>query len=270
MATHVAGDVTSLVFTIEVTRADATVLRFTSADRDLVVSGQTFLAAPGFKVSNIACTEGLGVDQLRLTLLTTTALAKADVLAGRWDGALVKFNEVNAADTSMGVIPWPSYRISDKQPIIGGFELELRDLRQLLKQDNTLFTGKTCQNRLGDARCTKALGAFTFSFTVTSVTSRSVFTASGLAQAADYFGNGLVTFASGIYAGLPQRVQAHASGGVITLAYPLITNILVGDTGSIVAGCWGRIDDCRVKFSNILNMRAPGVHAPLVSDMVNG
>lgn len=261
---------TALVWAATFRRPDGEVFRYCGGTRNKTISGELFTASPGFTVSNITCTEGLEVDSLKFTLLRTTDVEKAAVLAGRWMGTIVEFDQFDFRDPSLGVIPWPTYRVSDVQPIVGGVEIELRDLRQLWRQDTTLYTGKTCQNRLGDARCTRDLTGYTFSAAVTSVASRRVFTASSLGQAADFFGNGLVTFDDGIHADLPIRVQEHEAGGVITLAWPLLVDLLPGDTFVIVAGCWGRLEDCRDKFDNVLNMRAPGLHAPLVSEVVNG
>ena len=52
---------------------------------------------------------------------------------------------------------------------------------------------------------------------------------------------------------LPLLVREHTAGGVIHLAVPLIADIAPGQTGTIVAGCLKRFEDCRDKFANVLN-----------------
>lgn len=268
MTTMTQGRARTLAWSVQITRAtDGVVVRYVSGSRDITLDGDAYEAAPGFTVSSITATLGFNVDTLELTVLTSSDLEKADFYAGRWNNARVDFNQYNWANAAAGFIPWPSYRIANVKPIRGGFVLELRDLRQLWRQDYTLSTGKTCQNRLGDARCQVNLASFTVPFTVTGVTSRGVFTCSGLAQAADYFTEGSLTFDDGRYEDLPLFIMDHATGGVITLGVQLIEDIVVGQTGTITAGCLKRREDCRDKFSNILNMRAPGLDAPTIAHL---
>lgn len=106
---------------------------------------------------------------------------------------------------------------------------------------------------------------YTFSGTVTGVTSNYVFTAAGLAQAADYFGEGLIEWLSGDNAGMQSKVRAHAGGGVITQSLPTFRPIQVGDTFSIIRGCRKRVVDCQ-GFSNILRMRAEP-HRPSIDKL---
>jgi uncharacterized phage protein (TIGR02218 family) len=237
-------------WTARFTRTDGQVFRFTSDAQSATISSALYLAAPGFTVSSITCTLGYGVDTLEMTVLTNDEMTRADFLAGRWYACRVEFNQYNWQTPADGFIEWPVYTVSDVTPLQGGFKIELRDLRQYLRQDHSPHRlGST-----GDGKCNKDLTSFTHAFTVTSVTSRSIFTCSGLAQAADYFANGQVTFVDGLHGGLPLLVRAHATGGVINLAVPLIADIVVAQTGSIIAGCLKRkAEDCITKFDNVLN-----------------
>ena len=256
MLTHVAGHAQSKAWAVSITRSDAQVFRYTSGSVNATISGNLYLAQPGFTVSNITCTLGFNVDTLEMTVLTTDDMTRADFLAGRWDAARVEFNQYNWAAVADGFIPWPFYFIADVTPIQGGFKLELRDGRGLWRQDYTLVTAKTCANRLGDAKCAKVLTSFTHTLTLTSVTSRSTVTASGLTQAADYFSNGILRFDTGLHAGLDLLIRDHNTGGVIVLAVPMSEDAVIGQTGTVIAGCLQRRDeDCATKFSNVLNFR---------------
>lgn len=256
MLTHVAAKAQSKAWAVTITRSDAQVFRYTSGSVNATISGNLYLAQPGFTVSNITCTLGVNVDTLEMMVLTTDDMTKAEFLAGRWDSARVEFNQYNWADVADGFIPWPFYFIADVTPIQGGFKIELRDGRQPWRQDYTLATAKTCANRLGDAKCSKVLTAFTHTFNLTSVTSRSTITDSALAQPADYFSNGILRFADGAHAGMDLLIRDHNTGGVIVLAVPMIDDATVGQTGTIIAGCLLRRDeDCATKFSNVLNFR---------------
>jgi uncharacterized phage protein (TIGR02218 family) len=261
-------------WSVKFTRRDADIspetgiFRYVSGTRDATLSGAVYEAQPGFNVSSITCTLGFGIDTLEMVVLTTDDMTRAQFLAGRWDACRVEFNQYNWKTPADGFIPWPAYTVSNVEPIQGGFKLELRDLRQYLQQDMTLITGKTCPHRLGDASCTRVLTTFTHTGTVTSVASRQQFTASGLAQATDYFTAGFVTFDTGLYAGMPQLIGAHTTGGVITLAIPLWTDLAPTDTFTIVAGCLKRFEeDCKTKYANILNFGGQK-DAPTVAESV--
>lgn len=275
MQTHLATGSTKLAWSVKFTRKDANlsddtgVFRFVAATRNAEIDGEVYEAAPGFNVSSLTCSAGFQVDSCELTVLTTNDLVKADFLAGRWDGCRVEFNQYVWSDPTLGFIPWPFYRVSDVRPISGGFVLELRDGRQLWGQDFTRATGKTCPYRLGDSKCTKVLTSFTHAFTITTVTSRAQFTASGLAQAADYFTEGTVIFDDGLHVGLRLLVKEHDTGGVIKLAVPLLADMVVNQTGVIIAGCLKRrTEDCKTKFNNVINFGGAGVDAPTVEELV--
>lgn len=251
---------------ITFTRRDAVTLRFAQGRESVTIGGNAYLPAPGFDVSNITCTEGIEVDTAEITVLTSSDFLLADFMSGRWRGCRVNFDQFNRKALADGFIPWPMYRVADVVPIIGGFKLELRDARQLWRQDFTIESSKTCRHRLGGPGCLKDLTAFTHTFTLTGVTSRIQITASGLAQAADYFSNGLIIFDDGLYAGLELLISSHATGGVINLAEALYEDAVVGQTGTIIAGCLKRRDeDCVAKFDNVLNNGALGVDSPPLS-----
>jgi uncharacterized phage protein (TIGR02218 family) len=272
MASHLATRTTQLAWAATFTRRDGVIIRRCSGTRDKVIDGNTYTANSSFSLSGITCSAGTTVvDTLEMTMLPSNAFDKLDFLTGRWWGCRVEFNQFNWNSPTDGFIPWPTYRVADVTPKDGAFVMELRDLRVLWRQDYTLFTGKECQNRLGDYRCLVNLASFTHTFTITSVqASRRRFTASGLAQAADYFTEGICIFDDGAHENLDLLVLDHATGGIITLAVPTVEDIIVGQTGTLIAGCLKRLDDCRVKFNNILNMRAPGVHAPTVEEVLGG
>lgn len=271
MASHVASGTTSLAWAVKLTRTDGQVFRFVSATREATLDSELYLAAPGFDLTSITCTLGYEVDTLKLIVLTDNDIEHADFLTGRWNGTRVEFNQYNWADPSDGFIPWPTYKVANTRRIVGGFELELRDLRQLLRQDYTLTTSKTCANRLGDALCRVDLAGspgFTYAVEVTSVASRLVFT-TDLAQPAGWCIGGTITFDSGLYAGLPLLVSNQTAGGVITLAEGdrIIEAVTIGQTASITAGCRKRLGpDCRDKFNNVINFRGAR-HAPSSSQL---
>jgi uncharacterized phage protein (TIGR02218 family) len=258
---------------LELTSRYGQALRYCGASRDQTIGGNTYTAVPGMSVSSIASTLGLEVDNLKTSVGDNGDIVQADVLDGLWDAAthrLFLFNLQNPDD----IEPWHYGTSANVEPRIGAFDIELRDWRQALHQDQTPTHQYACTYELGDARCKKDLTSFTFSgVAVTSVTNAYTFTCSSLAQAAAYFTQGKLRFATGdnangVSSQIWRRIRTHATGGVLTMQLPLVRTVEVGDLITIVAGCTHRPDeDCRDKFSNKINYGGCD-SKPLVSELV--
>jgi len=266
LATHMAMGSTTLAHLFKVTRLDGEVFAFTSSASDLIVDGVHYSAGPGLDVSGIVATAGLNVDNLELTTLDDgTTFTRADVETGKWRKASFVIGRCNARSPGDGIEVRMVGSIGNVSRREGHVVVELLGLQQILQQPIGAVTSKTCRARLGDDLCTVNLASWTHSTTVTSVTSNQIFTASGLTQDEDYFGEGILTWTSGPSDGLSYKVKLHTAGGVLTLLLPPLLTVEVGHGFDIVAGCRKRREDCRDKFSNILNMQAepdlPGIDA---------
>jgi uncharacterized phage protein (TIGR02218 family) len=271
LAAHYLQGTTTLAHLLKITRTDGAVYAFTSADADVTISGAsgnvTYLSAPGMDVSSIAISAGFAVDNLELTTLDDgTTFTRADVLTGKWRNAAFTLSRYNWQAPADGVDVLMAGTVGEVTINRTSVVAELRGLQQYLQQPIGSVSSKTCRARLGDALCTEALGPWTVTGTLTSVTSQQVFTDSTRAEAADYFTEGLITFTSGACAGLSAKVKTHAAGGVLTLALPVILQLVAGDAYSLVAGCRKRLaEDCAAKFNNVINFQGephlPGVDA---------
>jgi len=263
---HYQLGTTTIAHILRIVRTDGAVYAFTSLDRDLEVDGTTYSAAQGLDASSLAATAGLAVDNLELTTLHDQSLfTTVDVQSGVWRNAAFELSECNWSAPSDGPNPIVSGKFGELWLKRSTLTVELRDLTQGLQQPVGIVTSILCRARLGDAACTKDLTSFTHSTTVTTA-GQQVITASGLAQAADHFGNGLIEFTSGACAGLRQRIKTHATGGVLTLTLPMLPAVQVGDGITVIAGCRGRLaEDCVTKFNNVLNFQGephlPGIDA---------
>jgi uncharacterized phage protein (TIGR02218 family) len=267
LAAHVALGTTTLAYGLRITRADATVAAFTSAAEDATLSGVVYASAPGLDISSIAVTAGAAVDNLELTTLDDASVfSRADVLGGLWRNAQFVILRYNAASPSDGVETLMAGTLGEIHYLRNSLTVELRGLQQYLQQPIGSLSSKTCRARLGDTLCAVSLGAWTHSATVTTATSTQVFTASALAQAADYFTEGVLTWTGGLNVGLSQKVKTHETAGVLTLSQSMFQAVQVGDTFSVIAGCRKRMaEDCIAKFSNVLNFQGephlPGIDA---------
>lgn len=250
----------TLVFGVRIVRRDATVFGFTEHDsaQTVTVDGESTLlqATPGFSIQSLVSAAGVGVDNTDVYVIADDAVfTRADILAGKWDGAKVYFFRYNWKLPASGLIPVKRGSFGNFTPQQGQFKVEFRDQRQALQQNTTWVIQEACRWRLGDARCTVDLAPFTFTaVAVTAVASAYEFTASALTQADDYFGEGFVSWLTGLNAGTPGHKVKTFAAGVVTLSEFAVFPIDIGDTFEIVAGCRKRWDaDCRDKFDNIIN-----------------
>lgn len=267
LAAHYQGDALTTAVAVKITRVDGAVYAYTSHDVDAVISGVNYRAS-GLIDSAFESGDSLAVDNLALTTLDDgTIFAREDVIGGLWQNAAVYFFRYNWTNLSDGIEPLTAGTIGEVQMMQGQVRAEVRGLQQYLQQPVGIVSSKTCRARLGDSACTVDLTSLTHSGTVTGVTSRQLFTASGLTQSADYFGDGLVEWLTGDNAGLSQKVKTHATGGVFTLALPLPSTITIGDTFTAIAGCRKRLtEDCKTKFSNVLNFQGEP-HRPGIDEL---
>lgn len=279
---HYNSGATSVSHAIVIQREDGEVFGFTSHDRSFVMDvtpwghdedALVFDARQGLDASAIVTTAGFEVDNLELTTLDDGTLFDRDeVLAGTWTNAEFRIFRyrwdvapvVIANDVETLIRGWFGEVTLNQNTI----QVELRGLTQKLQQPVGIVSTKTCRARLGDGACKVNLATFTHSLTVTGVTDKRTFTASGATQAADYFGEGIVTWLTGDNAaGRPHKVREFAAG-VFTLSLPTVLPIQVGDTFTAVAGCRKRLtEDCKVKFNNVLNFQGEP-HRPTVDDLV--
>ena len=252
-------DCGTLVFGVRIVRSDGEVFGFTEHDKTqtVTVDGEATVlsATPGFALQSLVSAAGVGVDNTEVLVIADDAvMTRADILARLWDGAQVYFFRYNWKLPAAGLIPVKRGSFGNFAPQQGQFKVEFRDLRQALQQNSTWVIQEACRWRLGDARCGVSLAPYTFAATVTAVASAYEFTATALTQAADYFGEGVVEWTTGLNAGTPGHKVKSFAAGVVTLSEFAVYAIEVGDTFSIVAGCRKRWDtDCKTKFDNVIN-----------------
>lgn len=263
------SDSPTVAWAIKITRTDDEVYGWTSADRDATIDAVIYESAPGLSVASFASSAGLAVDNSELTVLADdTIITRADIIAGRWNNAAYLLFKYDWTDVSAGEEVISAGFLGELHPRSGAYVAELRALQQYLQQPVGAASTKTCRARLGDAMCMVDLGGWTETGTITGVTSKQVFTDSSRAEADDYFGEGILTWTAGLNTGLSQKVKTYASD-TFTLSLPMIFDVQIGDTYSVIAGCRKRLDeDCAAKFSNELNFQGEP-HRPTVDELTS-
>lgn len=264
LADHYALGTTTTADLLRIERTDGQVYLFTSSSDDVPYDGEIYSAEQGLKITSILHTIGLGVDNLELTTLDDgSVFTSDDVRSGIWRNAEFLITRVNYRSPTSGVEDRLGGTIGNVELRRGYVVVELFGWQMWANQTIGSVSSKDCRARLGDANCRKDLTSFTHTATITSVSTNQVFAASSLAQADDYFGNGVLTWTSGPSDGTSHQVKTHVAGGVLTLMVPMLLTVEVGHTLSIVAGCRkrhertaanpGGVSDCIDKFNNIPN-----------------
>ena len=256
----------------KLTTRTGTVFAFTDHDAPLTFASVDYVPTSAFDMAAISTKAALNVDNSEMTgLLDSIGITAADIEAGAWDGASFELREVNYRDLTMGANILRTGEIGEVNRSGQSYRFELRGLMQALQNNVGRLVLPACDADLGGPRCGIDLEALRVVSTVTAAASRRVFTASALAQAADYFTFGVVSFANGLNAGRSMEVRQHEAGGVFTLQLPLPYELTVGDAFSVVPGCDKRhelvdgvwLGDCKNKFNNVINNRGfPFVPGP--------
>ena len=267
MQTHVQGQLLTLCTCWHVIRQDGVEFGFTDHDEDLIVDSLTYASATGFTATAVESKADLSVDNMDLDgVLTSSDITETDILTGKYDYAEVEIFMVNYEDLAAGKIYVKRGRMGEVRTVRGKFTAEMRSLSQQLQQKLGEVYTPSCSAVLGDARCKKALGAFTVNTTVSSASDRQKFKATALTQAAGYFTGGELVFTSGDNLGLRIEVKEF-SATQITLALPMPNSVDIGDAFTIIAGCDKTSATCKAKFANLINFRGfpdiPGLDAML-------
>lgn len=257
LASHYQERARTIALFLKITRADGEVFGVNSTNLTLTVDAVEY--EPGLTVSTLAMAAGLGVNNLELTVLPDDeSVTRADLLTGVWDNARFDLFEANYKSLGDGINTLLSGVTGEVTVNRGSFVVEMRGLSQFLNQPIGIVMSKTCRARLGDAACTVDLGPFTVTGTLTGVTSRRVVTDSARTEADDWFTEGIFRATSGANATpieYERRVRVYGSD-TFEFDLPFPYDFETGDTYEVIAGCRKRLEDCRDKFDNVLNMRA--------------
>lgn len=247
----------TLTTCVEITLKDGTVQRFTAHPVDLTIGANTYSADASIDPSEVVSSSDLSSDMLEMTLLLGAAggIPRADMEAGRYDGASVRVFQVDYTDPDAGQLTLRSGELGRVSTRRGRGSAEIRGLADRLRASVGRDIQPVCDAELGDARCTVDLGPLTEAATVTAVASRQAFTDENLTAVAGTLAFGKCTWITGNNAGLSMEIRANASGGIITLSQPMPRAIQVGDTASLVPGCDKTVETCKTTYANLVNFR---------------
>ena len=137
-----------------VTRKDGQVLRFTDRDADIGLGPEVFEAAAGYRRSAVRAEEGMAASSFELDgVIDSAAISEADLLAGRFDGALVEIYVVNWATPADGTVQLKRGRLGSVVIEPPGYRVEFLDLGHALETVTGEVYAADCFVSLGSARC---------------------------------------------------------------------------------------------------------------------
>jgi uncharacterized phage protein (TIGR02218 family) len=227
--------------------------------RDLVMSGHTYLSSSGYDFTGYTSTASMSPSMIDLKGIAGLAgIGFDEIGSGVFDNARAY----------LFATTWNS-PVEDEEPIVASIlgKTTLQDSRYTIEEMALIDALNQSVGNTYTAACPKTFGGTEYGgcnanmaspvtrtgVAVTSVTSRSIVTASSLVDAADYYGAGTIQFTSGANNGLkPLEIKSFASG-VIETFEPHYYLPNVTDQFTIIAGCRKRLEDCRDKFNNVVN-----------------
>lgn len=240
-------------------RRDGVVIGLTSHDRDLIVDGVPYRAAPGMKPSALETRDSLEAGTMDLEgAVTSDAIAAADLDAGRWDGAdlMLFVTDWTAPGASPVTVARGSLGAVERRG--AAFTAELQGVTRILDRPSCPATSPSCRAMLGDPACRIDLAPRTHVRRVVAAAGRTVTLDTVIAPGVMEFGE--LTWLEGGVCGLASPVIGQ-TGTVLTLAEmppalpPMPLRV------RLVEGCDKQLATCSARFANAANFRGEA-HLP--------
>ena len=224
--------------------------------RDLTIGGDLYRSDSGYEFSGTAAESSMTPGTFDLEgIIELSGISRAAIASGALDNAKMYIFATQWNAPLVDQEPMSKSILGRTTLKDDRYSVEAMSLIDALNQPIGKTYGATCPKKFGGqefAGCKKVVAPS--AGTVTSVTDRYIFTDSALAQAADYFGAGSIVWTTGPNVGLKsQEVKSFGLGGVIELYEAFFHPVTIGDQFELTPGCRKRIEDCRDKWSNIIN-----------------
>lgn len=238
-------------------RRDGVVVGLTSHDRDLLIGGIAYRAAPGMKPSAIETSDSLDAGTMDLAgAVSSDAIAARDLDAGRWDGAELELfvTDWTAPDAAPVTVARGSLGAIERRG--AAFAVELQGVTRALDRPVCPATSPSCRAMLGDRACRADLAPLTHGRRVVAVEGRSVTLDSVVASMA--FGE--LLWLEGPNSGLRSPVIGE-EGAVLHLAEAPAFAVEGPARVRLIQGCDKQLATCRDRFANAANFRGEA-HLP--------
>lgn len=257
---HLSMGATSLCRAWQIMRQDGMRYGFTDHDQDLVINGQSFLAASGLDGTAFAHSSGLSVNNAEIIgALSAADLRDEEIEAGLFDEAEITFWLVNWADPAQHHMIYRGF-LGEIRRHGARFEAELLSLSDALNRPAGRAYIKRCDCTLGDARCQIVLSdpAYQMRATLEHLPqSTRLEMQSPSPKPEGWFTGGTIrlTTASGTHSRSILKDALDSTPPTLLIDAPFDTPLAPGAEFELTAGCDYRLETCREKFSNTLNFR---------------
>lgn len=252
--TILAQDLAALAFCWRLERRDGVTIGLTSHDRDLVVGGVVYKAAPGLVPSSV--TRGIGLEPESMDLkgaLTSDAISESDLVAGKWDGAALSLTVTEWTDPGTMWLELMRGELGAVEQQGEAFSVELSGPAAALGKPVAPETSPGCRARLGDKACRVDLALHRRVVSVSAVASEvASITGGGLASGDYVFGQ--LRWLEGANCGLSHSIIANDATSV-TLSDPPLFPVAAGTRALLTEGCDKQIATCSARFANAVNFR---------------
>jgi uncharacterized phage protein (TIGR02218 family) len=245
---------TTIAFCWRLERRDGVALGFTTHDRDLVIDGLVYRAAPGMVPSAVSIGDGFDAGTLDVSgALTSDAIAADDLAAGRWDGAGVF---LFACDWENGgaALPLARGEFGDFSAKGAGFEAELRGPAALLERAAVEQTSPECRAELGDKRCRVDMAPRRRVTRVVAVPEEALVEVADASALVGAYAYGRLRWLTGVNSGLESAIVA-SDAALLTLREAPPRPAAAGDLVEISEGCDKSFATCIGRFGNGANFR---------------
>jgi uncharacterized phage protein (TIGR02218 family) len=255
-----AQPLSTLAFCWRIERRDGVAIGLTSHDRDLMIGGLTYRAAPGMTPSAVRSGIGLdGEDSDVAGALSSDALTERDLMAGRWDGAALELRLTQWEAPGDLWLLLARGEIGAVARTGAAFTAELIGAAAVLGGPVAPSTSPDCRARLGDRACRVDMASRRRVVAVTGVADAAV-AAEGLEPGAYAFGT--LRWLTGPNCGLTQGVAENDAAG-LTLTDPPAFAVAAGTLALLTQGCDRQLATCAERFGNAVNFRGepylPGI-----------
>ena len=253
MRDMLAGPLTSLALCWRVERRDGAGFGLTSHDAALRIGETNYVAEPGMLPAAIERGLGLAESDSEIAgAITSAALAEADLLMGRWDGARVSLAAVNWEDPDADSLTLIVGEIGEVRIEDTEYKAGLRGAAAKLSRSICPETSSECRAELGDEQCRVDLSGRVRRCVVGGEVEANELL---LDQAIDdAFLWGRARFLSGENTGL-SNVTVAIDGGRVALRDTMRGAVAVGDRIELREGCDKRFATCCERFDNAVNFR---------------
>lgn len=151
---------TTLANAVKVTRADGTIIGYTTHDADATIGGVLYKAAPGINSTQEAQSNDMAVDNLEIQgVFTSGYIRKIDVAAGLYDFAQFEKFIYDYTNPTGGTLTRVSGHLGEfKTRSDGVFTAQLLSSNDVVSQSPLELTAPMCRVKVfGDFRCKKNL-----------------------------------------------------------------------------------------------------------------